>query len=152
MKLTYIYHTGFAIVTVSCVLIFDCWMDPAGVIPRILSTTNKPIYVFASHFHEDHFTKDILKWRNDNPTLSITYVLSKDIMKRRRADKEDADVWMAKGSVWSNDIINIYATGSNDSGVSWIVEVKDPKNQATIKRFFHAGDLNNWYARFLTLS
>lgn len=47
-------------------------------------------------------------------------------------------------------IINVYATGSNDSGVSWIVEVKDAKKQAIIKRFFHAGDLNNWYARFLT--
>ena len=118
MKLTYIYHSGFAIETESCVLIFDYWMDPAEVIPRILSTTNKPIYVFASHFHEDHFTKDILKWRTDYPTLSFIYILSKDIMKRRRADKEDADVWMAKGSVWSNNIVNVYATGSNDSGVS----------------------------------
>ena len=62
----------------------------------------------------------------------------------------EVEVWMAKGSVWSNDIINIYATGSNDSGVSWIVEVKDAKNRANIKRIFHAGDLNNWYARFLT--
>ncbi len=149
MKLTYIFHSGFAIETESCVLIFDYWMDPTGVIPKIFST-NKPVYVFASHFHEDHFTKDILKWRTDYPTLSFTYILSKDIMKRRRADKEDADVWMAKGSVWSNNIINIYATGSNDSGVSWIVEVNDAKNQANIKRIFHAGDLNNWYARFLT--
>lgn len=39
--------------------------------------------------------------------------------------------------------IKIVAAGSNDSGVSWIVEVAD-------KRIFHAGDLNNWYARFLT--
>ena len=35
------------------------------------------------------------------------------------------------------------ATGSNDSGVSWIVETDG-------RRIFHAGDLNNWYARFLT--
>ena len=36
----------------------------------------------------------------------------------------------------------MWATGSNDSGVSWIVEVEG-------KRLFHAGDLCNWYARFL---
>lgn len=39
--------------------------------------------------------------------------------------------------------IKIVAAGSNDSGVSWIVEVAG-------KRIFHAGDLNNWYAKFLT--
>ena len=33
--------------------------------------------------------------------------------------------------------IKIVAAGSNDSGVSWIVEVAG-------KRIFHAGDLTNW--------
>lgn len=142
MKITYIFHSGFAIETDTCVLIFDCWMDPAGVIPDILRTS-KPVYVFSSHFHEDHFTKKIFKWRKDYPETKLTYILSKDILKRRRAEKEDADVWMAKGATWTDDKIKVYATGSNDSGVSWIVE-------ADGKRIFHAGDLNNWYARFLT--
>lgn len=142
MKITYIFHSGFAIETESCVLIFDYWMDPAGVIPEILST-NKPIHVFSSHFHEDHFTKDIFKWREDNPSCTYNYILSKDILKHRRAEKEDANVWMAKGSQWNDDVVKVYATGSNDSGVSWIVEVEG-------RRIFHSGDLNNWYARFLT--
>lgn len=118
------------------VFIFDCWMDPAGVIPRILFITNKPIYVFASHLMKTISLRIYSGLKTDYPTLSFTYILSKDIMKRRRANKEDADVWMAKGSVWSNNIINIYATGSNDSGVSRIVEVNDAKNQANIKRIF----------------
>ena len=50
---------------------------------------------------------------------------------------------MVKGKSWCDKNIKIVAAGSNDSGVSWIVEVAD-------KRIFHAGDLNNWYARFLT--
>ena len=29
MKLTYIFHSGFAVETQSCVLVFDYWMDPA---------------------------------------------------------------------------------------------------------------------------
>ena len=38
--------------------------------------------------------------------------------------------------------LSVWALGSTDSGVSWIVETEG-------KRIFHAGDLNNWYARFL---
>ena len=61
----------------------------------------------------------------------------------RRASKEDADVWLAKGGTWSDDTISVWALGSTDSGVSWIVEMEG-------KRIFHAGDLNNWYAKFLS--
>lgn len=64
-------------------------------------------------------------------------------MKHHRCSKEAADVWLVKESTWSDSIVNVHAMGSNDSGVSWIVEVEG-------KRIFHAGDLNNWYARFLT--
>ena len=97
MKLTYIFHSGFAIETETCVLILDCWRDPAEVVSKVLSTA-KPVYVFASHFHEDHFTKEILKWRSAYLSLSFTYILSKDILKHRRAVKEDADAWLAKGA------------------------------------------------------
>ena len=58
---------------------------------------------------EDHFTKEILKWKNNIP--NITYILSKDILKRRRAQKEDADVWMVKGTVWEDECLKVTATG-----------------------------------------
>ena len=45
-------------------------------------------------------------------------------------------------SVWEDEYLKVTATGSNDSGVSWIVETEG-------KTIFHAGDLCNWYARFL---
>lgn len=96
MKLTYIFHSGFIIDTQACILIFDYWLDPAGVIPKTLST-DKPVYVFASHFHEDHFTKEIFNWRHNYPSTTFTYILSKDILRHRRAEKTSADVWLAKG-------------------------------------------------------
>lgn len=143
MTLRYIFHSGFLLETDKSILIFDYWMDPANVMkPYIDPSGSKHIYVFASHFHEDHFTKEIFEWRKNNPFTDYTYILSKDILKRRRAKKEDADVWMAKGSVWEDENIKVTATGSNDSGVSWIVETEG-------KTIFHAGDLCNWYARFL---
>ena len=51
--------------------------------------------------------------------------------------------WLAKGASWADKRISVRALGSTDSGVSWIVETEG-------KRIFHAGDLCNWYARFLT--
>ncbi len=140
MHLTYIFHSGFAVETEHCLLVFDYWMDPAQVMARYQGTT-KHVYVFASHFHEDHFTKEIFKWKHT--VSSITYILSKDILRRRRASREDADVWMAKGATWEDDHLKVTATGSNDSGVSWVVEVEG-------RSLFHAGDLCNWYARFLS--
>ena len=139
MKLTYIFHSGFVLETEHTILVFDYWLDPSGVMEDVLRK-QKPIYVFSSHFHEDHFTRDIFDWKRQKP--DITYILSKDILKHRRANKDDADVWLAKGGSWSDEIVNVKALGSTDSGVSWIVEIEG-------KRIFHAGDLNNWYARFL---
>ena len=164
MTLTYIFHSGFVIETEQSILVFDYWLDPSGVMDSVLRS-EKPMYVFSSHFHEDHFTKEIFEWKKQKP--NITYILSKDICKHRRAGKEDADVWLAKGGTWYDDNISVWAMGSTDSGVSWIVEIegkaaiKRVQSQACLdsaereqarpkfKRIFHAGDLNNWYARFL---
>ena len=115
MTLRYIFHSGFLLETDRCILVFDYWMDPADVMSGYMNTC-KHVYVFSSHFHEDHFTKAIFKWKNSIP--NITYILSKDILKRRRAQKEDADVWMTKGAVWEDENLKVSATGSNDSGVS----------------------------------
>ena len=139
MTLTYIFHSGFVLETDKSILIFDYWLDLNGVVPTFLKK-DKPVYVFSSHFHEDHFNSAIFEWRKQRE--GITYILSKDIYKHRRAHKEDADVWLAKGGAWSDDTLSVWALGSTDSGVSWIVETEG-------KRIFHAGDLNNWYARFL---
>lgn len=144
IEVTYLFHSGFAVEMTKCILVFDYWMDPSGALERILSKQeDKPVYVLASHFHSDHFNRQILTWRETYPTTRFTYLLSKDILKHRRAEKTDADAWLAKGARWQDELIQITATGSNDSGVSWIVEAEG-------RCLFHAGDLCNWYARFLS--
>ena len=75
MTLTYIFHSGFVLETEHSILVFDYWLDPSGVIEGVLKK-DKPLYVFSSHFHEDHFTKEIFEWKKLNP--DITYILSKD--------------------------------------------------------------------------
>ena len=142
IRLTYIFHSGFVVETAAGMLVFDYRLDLANVLSKCLSRRGgRHVYVFASHFHEDHFTKDIFGWKQSLDS-DVTYILSKDILKHSRADKGEADVWLAKGGTWADENIQVTATGSNDSGVSWIVETEG-------KRIFHAGDLCNWYARFL---
>ena len=143
LTLTYIFHSCFVVDTDEAVLIFDYWLDPTKNIHHIFQCCKgKSVYVFASHFHEDHFTQDIFKWRTENTDVRFIYILSKDILKHRRAEKSQADAWLAKGGYWVDSRIKVTATGSNDSGVSWIIDI-------TGVRIFHAGDLCNWYAKFL---
>ena len=54
MTLTYIFHSGFVLETEKSILIFDYWLDLNGVVSPFLKK-DKPVYVFSSHFHEDHF-------------------------------------------------------------------------------------------------
>lgn len=73
MTLRYILHSGFLLETERCILVFDYWMDPTDVMREYLHTS-KRVYVFASHFHEDHFTKEIFSWKES--IQDITYILS----------------------------------------------------------------------------
>lgn len=132
-SITYIYHSGFALETERCAVVIDCWQDPAGVVEPLLRGP-KPLYVLASHFHEDHFNPMVLGW--GDARKGVTYVLSKDIMRRRRAPR-DAAVWLTKGCEYADGNVSVRAFGSTDSGVSLLVELGG-------RLFFHAGDLNNW--------
>ena len=84
MKLTYIFHSGFALETGACILVFDYWKDPANVVPSLLES-GKPLYVFSSHFHEDHFNREIFGWKMGFRCLAITvpFVLAVFIFARK---------------------------------------------------------------------
>lgn len=135
MTLTYLYHSGFVVETADSAVVIDFWRDPAGVMPRLLKG-GKRLYVVASHFHEDHFNPEVLTWRETH--ADTLYILSKDILRHRRAPREAATAWIAKGQAYADDRINVRAFGSTDSGVSLLFGIGG-------RRLFHAGDLNNWH-------
>ena len=91
--------------------------------------------MLSSHFHPDHFNRDILSWKEQRP--DIRYIFSKDILKHRRATAEDA-VYINKGDVYEDENIRIEAFGSTDVGISFLIDLQG-------MRLFHAGDLNNWH-------
>ena len=134
MVITYIYHSCFMVETDSAAMVFDYFRDN-GYIEKIIPAMKKPLYVFSSHAHIDHFNKEIFKWKNLKP--NICYILSSDILQEGKAEEGDG-IYMEKADVWQDENIKVKAYGSTDEGISFYVEAGGFK-------IFHAGDLNNWH-------
>lgn len=136
MKITYIGHSGFSIEIDNFTLIFDYFIDEDNIINSVLERSDN-ILVFASHFHPDHFSKEILSW--NSIYKNITYVLGYDIPKHNIDIDFPNNVIIANvdSVIKISERIKIYSFGSTDSGCSFYVNIDDSK-------IFHAGDLNNW--------
>lgn len=141
MTLTYIYHSGFAIEAEGVTIIIDYYKDSSETAPhegivhdRLLKRPGK-LYVLASHFHPDHFNREVLTWKEQRP--DICYLFSKDILKHHRAQADDA-IYINKGEEYIDDTLRVRAFGSTDVGISFLIDL-----QGTT--LFHAGDLNNWH-------
>lgn len=132
LKVTYIQHSGFLVETENCYLLFDYWM---GEIPAM--DYKKKLYVFSSHAHHDHFTKDIFKL--ENQCESVKYILSFDIEESGREWKKAEDVRFLKPHMIENvDDIVIETFTSTDEGVAFLVNVDGFV-------IYHAGDLHWWH-------
>ena len=57
MKVQYIGHSGFLVTMESCCLLFDYY---TGTIPKLPG--DRPLYVFSSHRHQDHFDPEIFSF------------------------------------------------------------------------------------------
>ncbi len=143
VKIHYLYHDGFIVETASHILIFDHYNNTndntnvsgvkAGIISEDIFKTEKSIYVFVSHTHEDHFNPIIFEWKNINS--KIEYILSSDIKIKPNYPKHSI---ISEGDTLKFESLSIDAYGSTDAGVSFLVNV----DGITL---FHAGDLNWWH-------
>ncbi len=140
MKLTYIYHSGYAIEAKDFTVIIDYYKDSEdnlreGIVHKKFLKNKGKLYVLSTHSHADHFNPDILKWKAIKK--DITYIFSKDILDNQMAKEDDA-IYLDKLEVYKDQNVIIRAFGSTDLGVSYLIHIKD-------KTIFHAGDLNNWH-------
>lgn len=139
MKITYIYHSGFAVELDTCVLLFDYYK---GNLPEW--DKKKKIYVFASHKHQDHFQLKIFDLAKKYP--KIHFFLGSDIklnvkyLERNRIDPSvlDQATNAGKNKSISFDGLEIRTLRSTDAGVAFIV-------RAESRCIYHAGDLNWWH-------
>lgn len=138
MKLTYIYHSGFAIEGENTTILIDYYKDTAphnGLVNQTLLSRPGKFYVLCTHSHPDHFNPEILTWKQHRP--DIQYIFSKDILYHQKAQQDEA-IFLDKLESYSDDTLSVKAFGSTDIGVSFRIETAG-------KKIFHAGDLNNWH-------
>lgn len=132
MKITYLDHSGFAVDLGDKLLIFDYYRGelPAG-------TSDRKLYVFSSHAHQDHFQKKIFAWSGDR---DVTYILSKDIRKNAAAKNAPGEgvYYLAPRQELPLDGLSVRTLRSTDAGVAFLVETEG-------KVIYHAGDLNWWH-------
>ncbi len=133
MKVTYIYHSGFFVETKQCYYIFDYYR---GEIPTL--DTEKPIIVFASHAHRDHYNPEIFSLLEKKGMKEIVAVLAKDISKRKYPGKEISVVRARMDEEYALPAgTQVRTLHSTDAGVAYVVSCEE----GTI---YHGGDLNDW--------
>lgn len=129
MKVTFILHSGYFVELDSCCLLFDYYK---GDIPQ----SDKPIYVFASHHHEDHFSPEVFK--EARPGRQAHFILSDDIFERRVPEElKEATLFVKPHRTYELEGLRLATLKSTDDGVAFLIECGG-------KRFYHAGDLNCW--------
>lgn len=140
MNVTYIEHSGFIVELKSEILLFDYFK---GNIPRL--DNNKPIYVFSSHNHHDHFNFKIFELMSRYS--DVHYILSNDIKRKfgknfftsNCIDEKtyNSIQFIPADSEFQDNYIKIETLKSTDEGVAFIVTAGN-------KTIYHAGDLNLW--------
>lgn len=139
MKVTYLYHSGFAVELEKHIFVFD-YMK--GKLPDW--DGRKEIIFFASHKHPDHFVMDIFQWFGKYENLR--YVLGSDIklsdkyLERNGVDPCVKTVITSAGKNRTLELgdVKIETLRSTDEGVAFIVCTEG-------KTIYHAGDLNWWH-------
>lgn len=132
IKVTYIQHSGFLVELSGCYLLFDYWK---GELPAL--QYDKELYVFASHVHHDHYTKDIFKL--ENKCHKVVYVLSHDIKRASNFWKKAEHVCFLKPHESKKiDGCDIRTLESTDEGVAFLVKTEG-------RTIYHAGDLHWWH-------
>lgn len=144
MKVTYLDHSGFLVEMEQAYFLFDYYR---GNIPEL--NKEKPLVVFVSHSHGDHYNRDIYRLITDYPKTQ--YVLAKDIpVKRLIQEQEQQGVDLGSYilslrkntktelSLWNGTQLVITTLKSTDAGVAYFLEYEN-------QTLYHAGDLNLWY-------
>lgn len=132
MKITFIHHSSFMVEFENAAFLFDYFQ---GDVP---DTKGKPLVVFASHSHGDHFSPAVFSLKQ----LPAAYVFSSDIRPGRVPDPfRDRVIFMGPRQERELSLpegLKIATLRSTDLGVAFLLEYQG-------KRIYHAGDLNNWY-------
>ncbi len=143
MKVTYIAHSGFLVEWEHFYSLFDWWK---GELPPL--EEGKPLLVFASHSHPDHFDPQIFKLPAAHP--DTRFILSHDIRLATRHWEKLGVTQELFSRVTSMRVDSLYAAEaggvpltvrtvqSTDTGVAFLLSAEG-------RLVYHGGDLNWWH-------
>lgn len=144
MKITYIHHSSFFVELDEASLLFDYY---EGQLPAM--DKEKPLVVFASHVHGDHYSPVIFDLAEEHP--KTVYILSSDIKRKNLPDGLLSRIYSLKdGEKVTLDLENL-CMGKNARGQMAIETFKSTDEGVAFwitcggKEIYHAGDLNNWW-------
>lgn len=130
MDCTYLGHSAFLLETENVYLLFD-YTKGSLTLPAL----DKPLVVFVSHRHGDHFSPEIFGLAKREGRT--TFVLSSDIATHHAGGVESV-VWLGPYEEAEVEGIAIRTLKSTDEGVAFILEMEG-------KTLYFAGDLNHWH-------
>lgn len=139
-RITFLGHSGFLAELPSVTLLFDWWK---GELPAL--RPGIPLYVFASHRHEDHFKPEIFAL--DGEGRDVRFILGRDIRLSPRnlirwgvsPDTAERCRSLRGGERLSLPAAAVEALPSTDEGAAFLVTLPDGLT------LLHAGDLNWWH-------
>ncbi len=134
MIIDYIGHSGFLIETERQLLLFDYFRGDLS--PLDGKPAEKPLFIFVSHAHPDHFNPEIFSLADRG--WCAKYLLSFDL-RGNPAVPSDADtVYLdADADYEIPELGRVQTLRSTDEGVAFLAETGT-------ETIFHAGDLHWW--------
>ena len=136
ISIDYIGHSGFLVETETSLMLFDYYRGDLSVLDA--KPADKPLFVFASHAHGDHYNPVILKLAEKE--REVHYFFSFDIRSRvRKGAEQDLGIRFldADRSYEIPGLGTVETFLSTDEGVAFYVNTENAA-------IFHAGDLNWW--------
>ena len=139
-RAVFLAHSGFWVELPGVTLLFDWWKGALPPIPQ-----EKPLLVFASHRHEDHFNPAIFSL--DDGSRDVRFLLGRGI----RLTERNLEKWSVSASTAAKCLtlnggktvevlpgITVETLLSTDEGVAFLVT-------ADGQTVYHAGDLHWWH-------
>lgn len=138
LRVVFLAHSGFLVELDHVCLLFDWWKGELPTLPE------KPLLVFASHVHADHFDPHIFIL---GQRTNVQFLLGSDF----RLTPKNLEKWQANESTAALcrrcgkqdrfsplEGVTVETVPSTDQGVAFLVT-------ADGHTIFHAGDLNWWH-------
>ena len=132
MKIDYLGHSGFLVETDEVLMLFDYFKGGLSLLKQ--KPEEKPLFVFVSHAHADHFNPDIFRIRN----RTVRYLLAFDLKGNPKVPADRDILYLdADRNYEIEGLGTVQTLLSTDEGVAFLAVTKDAV-------LFHAGDLHWW--------